>query len=68
MKAVIQKERIRIKPVPKESGYMLYVLLRKPLDKMKKPLVGTEVVKGQKFYDLPCPIDNILGFTIKPMV
>ena len=65
MKAVIQKERIRIKPVPKEDGYMLFVVLKKPLKKMENPIVATKVVKGQKFYDLPCEIDNILGLRIK---
>ena len=67
MKAIIKRDRIRIKPVPKEDA-MLYVVLRKPLNKMEAPIVATKVVKGQKFYDLPCSIDNILGLQIRGVV
>lgn len=65
MKAFIYKERIRVSPVPKIDGYRLWVWLKKPLTKNNKPFVYSDVVKGQKFYDLPCPVDNINGIIIK---
>lgn len=65
MKAVIQRGRIRIKPVPTDEGSMLYVWLKQPLTKGNKPFVETPVIAGRKFYDLPCPLENINGVTIK---
>jgi len=63
MKAVIQRGRIRIKPVP-QTGGRLAVWLKKPLTEGNKPIVLTDIVPGQKFYDLPCPLENINGVTI----
>ena len=65
MKAFIQRERIRVSPVPRVDGYRLWVWLKKPLSKETKPYVYADVNKGQKFYDLPCPMDNIIGVVIK---
>ena len=65
MKAFIYKERIRVSPVPKMDGYRLWVWLKKPLNKENKPYVYADVNKGQKFYSLPCPLDNIIGVVIK---
>ena len=65
MKAVIQRGRIRIKPVPIQDGSSLCVWLKKPLTKGNQPIVVTPVVAGRKFYDLPCPLENINGVTIK---
>ena len=66
MRAVIQGDRIRIKPVPKEEGWMLWILLKKPLLEGNKPLVYSEIVKGRKFYDLPCELDNVISVMIAP--
>lgn len=64
MKAIIQRERIRIKPIPTYNGKTLVVWLKEPLTKGNKPYVITKVEPGRKFYDLPCPLDNINGVTI----
>lgn len=64
MKAIIQKERIRVVPVPKQDGGRIVVWLKKPLTEGNKPFVHTDVVKGRKFYDLPCSLDNINGVTL----
>jgi hypothetical protein len=66
MKVFIQKERIRVTPMPKEGGYRLWVWLVKPLTEANQPYVYTDIVPGRKFYDLPCPQDNIMGVTIRP--
>lgn len=68
MKAFIQRERIRVSPVPTDDEYKLYrlwVWLKKPLSKDNKPYVYADIVKNKKFYDLPCPIDNIIGVVVK---
>lgn len=65
MKAIVQRERIRVIPVPKVEGYQLWVWLKKPLNEGSKPFVHADVVPGRKFYDLPCPLENINGVTIK---
>ena len=65
MKAIIQRERIRVSPVPKIDGYRLWVWLKKPLSENNKPYVYADVNKGQKFYTLPCSLDNIIGVVIK---
>lgn len=65
MKAFIFKGRIRISPVPKEDGLMLYVWLKKPLSKNNKPFVYADIEKGRKYYGLPCPEENINGIVIK---
>ena len=65
MKAFIQKERIRVTPVPKDDSYRLWVWLKKPLSEGSKPFVHADVEKGKKFYTLPCPLGNINGVTIK---
>lgn len=64
MKAIIQRGRIRIKPVPTLNRGKLCVWLKQPLTKGNKPFVVSPVVAGRKFYDLPCPIENINGVTI----
>jgi hypothetical protein len=64
MKAVIQREKIRIKPVPKVEGYQIVVWLKKPLTEKGKPFVYANVEVGRKFYDLPCSIDNINGIRL----
>ena len=64
MKAVIQRGRIRIKPVPKEKG-KLVVVLKKALNEHSLPIVHTNINIGQKFYDLPCQLDNIVSLYIK---
>ena len=63
MKAIIQRGRIRIKPVPTEGG-QIGVWLKKPLSKDNQPFVIAEVVPGRKFYDLPCPMENINGVSV----
>lgn len=65
MRAEIIRERIRVIPVPKENGYKLWIWLRKPLNKGNKPYVYADIEKGQKWYTLPCPLDNIQGVVIK---
>lgn len=65
MKAVFQRERIRVKPVPTVDGFMLWVWLKKPLSEGSKPFVYSDINKGQKFYELPCPLENINGVGIK---
>jgi hypothetical protein len=65
MKAFIYKERIRVTPVPKEKGWMLWVWLKKPLTKNNKPYIYADINKGQKFYSLPCSIENINGIVVK---
>ena len=64
MKAVIQRGRIRIKPVPTTGG-RLSVWLKKPLTEGHQPFVVADIIPGRKFYDLPCPLENINGVTIK---
>ncbi len=63
MKAVIQRGRIRIKPVPTVGGH-LAVWLKKPLNEGNKPFVVAEIIPGRKFYDLPCLLENINGVGI----
>lgn len=65
MKAFIQRERIRVSPVPRTNDYRLFVWLKKPLSKDNKPFVYTDVEAGRKFYDLPCDLENINGVVIK---
>lgn len=65
MKAFIYKGRIRVSPVPKEGGAILMVLLKQPLTHGNKPYVYTELKKGQKFYELPCEIENINGVVLE---
>lgn len=59
MKAIIQRGRIRVSPVPTMGGYRLWVWLKKPLNAGNKPYVYVDVEKGRKFYDLPCAVDEI---------
>lgn len=63
-KAVIQRGRIRIKPVPTIGG-RLSVWLKQPLTKGNQPFVFSDIIPGRKFYDLPCPLENINGVTIE---
>jgi hypothetical protein len=63
MKAVIQRGRIRIKPVPVVEGH-LAVWLKKPMTEGNKPYVVTDIVPGRKFYDLPCAQENINAVAI----
>jgi len=65
MKAIIQRGRIRVSPVPKVDGYRLWVWLKKPLTNDNKPYVYADVEKNKKFYDLPCPLENINGVVIE---
>ena len=65
MKAIIQRERIRIIPVPTHAGGTLFVWLKEPLTKGNKPFVHADIEANKKFYDLPCPLENINGVTIK---
>ena len=64
MKAVIQRGRIRIKPVPTFGGRKLCIWLKKPLTKGNKPYVYANIEANKKFYDLPCPLENINGVAI----
>ena len=64
-KAVIQRGRIRVKPVPTYNGRKLYVWLKEPLTKGSQPLVVADIEANKKFYDLPCPLENINGVVIK---
>ncbi len=66
MKAFIQKERIRVVPKPTENGWRLWVWLVKPLTKGNQPYVYTDIEPGRKFYDMPCPLDNIVNVTVLP--
>jgi hypothetical protein len=66
IKALIQRERIRISPVPTEKGYVLWVWLKRPLKEGNKPFVYADVEPNKKFYDLPCSIENINWVTVKP--
>lgn len=63
MKAVIQRGRIRVKPVPITRG-TLGVWLKKPLTKGNQPFVVAPIVPGKKFYTLPCPLENINGVAV----
>ena len=65
MKAIIQRGRIRVSPVPVVDGYRLWVWLKKPLTNNNKPYVYTDIEKNKKFYDLPCPLENINGVVIE---
>lgn len=65
MKAFIYKERIRVSPVPRDDNWRLWVWLKKPLTKDNKPYVYADINKGQKFYSLPCSMENINGVVIK---
>lgn len=65
MKAFIHKERIRVSPVPKQDGYMIWVWLKKPLTEGNKPFVHCDINKGQKYYALLCPTENINGMVVK---
>ncbi len=65
MKAIIQRERIRIIPVPTQKGGTLWVWLKEPLTKGNKPFVEADIEANEKFYDLPCPLENINGVMIR---
>ena len=65
MKAIIQRGRIRIKPVPAYGGGKLYVWLKEPLTKGSQPLVVADIEGNKKFYTLPCPLENINGVAIR---
>lgn len=65
MRAIIQRERIRVIPVPKDNNYRLFVWLKKPLAEGNQPIVYADVVPNKKFYDLPCPLENINGVVVK---
>jgi hypothetical protein len=65
MKAFVHKGRIRVVPKPKEEGYMLWVMLKTPLTKANKPFVYADIEPGRKFYDLPCPVENILAIAVR---
>ena len=65
MRAIIQRGRIRIIPVPAYGGGKLYVWLKEPLTKGNKPFVEAGIEANKKFYDLPCPLENINGVMIR---
>ena len=65
MRAIIQRGRIRIIPVPTHKGGTLLVWLKKPLSKGSQPYVHADIEANKKFYDLPCPLENVNGVTIK---
>ena len=65
MKAFIYKERIRVSPVPKNNDWRLWLWLKKPLTKGNKSIIHADVNAGQKFYSLPCDMENINGVVIK---
>lgn len=65
MRAIIQRERIRVIPVPTSSSHTIWVWLKKPLSEGNQPMVQADVEAGKKFYDLPCPLENINGLVIK---
>jgi hypothetical protein len=65
MRAIIQRERIRIIPVPTSPGGTLWVWLKQPLSKGNQPYVVAPIEAHKKFYDLPCPIENINGVLIR---
>ena len=65
MKAIIQRGRIRVMPVPTQAGGELWIWLKEPLTKGNQPYVHASIEANKKFYDLPCPVENVVGVVIR---
>lgn len=65
MRAIIQRGRIRIVPVPTHAGGTLWVWMKQPLTKGNQPYATALIEANKKFYDLPCPLENVNGVAIK---
>jgi len=59
MRAILQRGRIRVIPVPTQKGGQLVVWLKKPITEGNKPFVQADIEANKKFYDLPCPLENV---------
>lgn len=52
-------------PVPTQAGGELWIWLKEPLTKGNQPYVHASIEANKKFYDLPCPVENVIGVAIR---